>query len=324
MRRRAFIGLRRYQEAQRLALPSPPALVATVGAARLLRYRSDLAWQSDRAPIVFIPSLINPPQVLDLSESRSMLRHMAAAGHDAHLVDWGTPSAADRELGLDQHITDRLIPMLAALPRPPILVGYCLGGTIAIAAAALHRVTALATIASPWDFAGFPSADLAEIAALWRGAKPVCDRLGYVPMEALQSGFWALDPQRTVQKYAAFADIVPGSDEERAFLAVEDWANEGAPLTYAAGQQLFETLYAANASGRAEWRVGGAIVNPATLTCPTLSIASAIDRIVPAAAAPPLTESRILNLGHVGMILSQRAPDMLWDPLSLWLSRHGG
>ena len=253
-----------------------------------------------------------------------MLRHMAAAGHDAYLVDWGAPTAAERSLGLDGHIIDRLIPMLAALRRPPILIGYCLGGTLAIAAAALHRVAALATIASPWNFAGFPAADLAEIAALWRGAKPVCDRLGYVPMEALQSGFWALDPLRTVQKYAAFADVAPGSDEERAFMAVEDWANEGAPLTFAAGQDLFETLYAANASGRGKWQIGGTTVDPVSLPCPTLSIASATDRIVPATAAPPLKDSLILNLGHVGMILSQRAPDMLWNPLSLWLSRHDG
>jgi len=324
LRRRAFIGLRRYQEARRSPQPAPASLAASVGSARLLRYAPDPMAESDRVPIVFIPSLINPPQVLDLSESRSMLRHMAAAGHDTYLVDWGTPTATDRALGLDGHVTDRLIPMLAALRRPPILVGYCLGGTIAIAAAALHQVAALATIASPWNFAGFPSGDLAEIAALWRGAKPVCERLGYVPMEALQSGFWALDPQRTVQKYAAFAETPPHSDDERAFLAVEDWANEGAPLTFAAGQQLFETLYAANASGRGHWRVGGVIVDPSALACPTLSIASATDRIVPAAAAPTLTESRILNLGHVGMILSQRAPDLLWHPLSLWLSQHGG
>ncbi|WIA54583.1 alpha/beta fold hydrolase [Sphingobium sp. WTD-1] len=324
MRRRAFIGLRRYQEARRPPPPPPAPVAATAGHARLLRYGSDLTQQSDRVPIVFIPSLINPPQVLDLSERQSMLRHMAAAGHDIHLVDWGTPTAADRLLDLDAHITERLIPMIAALPRPPILVGYCLGGTLAIAAAALHRIAALATIAAPWNFAGFPATDLNGIAALWRDAKAVCDRLGYVPMEALQSGFWALDPQRTVLKYAAFADMTPDSDEEHAFLAVEDWANEGAPLTFAAGQQLFETLYAANASGRNEWRIGGTVITPDAIRCPALSIASATDRIVPASAAPPFTESRTLHLGHVGMILSQRAPELLWHPLSLWLSQHGG
>src|SRR3546814_13425378 len=60
-------------------------------------------------------------------------------------------------------------------------------------------------------------------------AKPVCERLGYVPMEVLQSGFWALDPARTIRKYAAFADLPEKSDEAQGFVRLEDWANEGAP-----------------------------------------------------------------------------------------------
>lgn len=274
--------------------------------------------------MVFIPSLINPPRVLDLSESRSLLRHMAAAGHDAHLVDWGTPDKEDAGLDLAGHVAQRLVPMLDALPRPPILVGYCLGGTLAIGAATLRTVPALATIAAPWRFDGFAPADLELIANLWRGAKPMAERIGYVPMEILQSGFWAMDPARTIGKYAAFADAPPGSDAERAFLAVEDWANGGAPLTFAAGQDLFERFYAANVSGSGQWRVEGHTVDPAALACPTLSIVSTSDHIVPAAAGPPLHEERSLALGHVGMVVGGRARDALWNPLSLWITRHGG
>ena len=253
-----------------------------------------------------------------------MLRHMAAAGHDAYLVDWGHPRAEDAALGLDDHVTERLLPMMATLPRPPILVGYCLGGSLVLGAAALTRVQAVATIAAPWEFDGFPTADRDLIAALWRTAKPTSEWLGYVPMEVLQSGFWAMDPARTIRKYAAFTEMEPGSNAERAFLAVEDWANGGPPLTFAAGRDLFENFYAANASGRLNWRIGGTQVNPASLPCPSLSVRSATDRIVPASAAPDLTDGFTLNLGHVGMIVGGSARELLWDPLSLWLSTHGG
>ncbi|EPR09739.1 poly-beta-hydroxybutyrate polymerase [Sphingobium indicum IP26] len=320
LRKRAFQGLRKYQEASRPSPPPAVPVVASAGSARLLRYGTE----NGRFPVVFVPSLINPPQVLDLSASRSMLRHMSAAGHDAHLVDWGTPAADDGALGLDRHVTERLLPMLAALDRPAIVVGYCLGGNLAIGAAVLHPVRALATIATPWDFDGFPAADREEIGALWRSSKPMCQRLGYVPMEVLQSGFWAMDPARTIRKYAAFADMAPGSDEEHAFLAVEDWANGGPPLSHAAGRDLFEQFYAANASGRGEWLVGGRAIESRRLACPTLSIRSAADRIVPAAAAPEMAENATLNLGHVGMIVGGRARTMLWEPLSQWLSSHGG
>nr|WP_087574061.1 alpha/beta hydrolase [Sphingomonas sp. CDS-1] len=320
LRKRAFQGLRKYQEARRSAPPTTPAIAASAGSAKLLRYGTE----NGRHPVVFVPSLINPPQVLDLSESRSMLRHMSAAGHDAYLVDWGAPAADDGALGLDRHVTERLLPMLAALPRQPILVGYCLGGNLVIGAAALQPARALATIAAPWNFDGFPAADREQIGALWRSSKPMCQRLGYVPMEVLQSGFWAMDPARTIRKYAAFADMAVGSDEEHAFLAVEDWANGGPPLSYTAGHDLFEQFYAANASGRGEWRIGGQAVDPRRLTCPTLSIRSATDRIVPAAAAPEMAAGTTLSLGHVGMIVGGGARTLLWEPLSQWLSSHGG
>lgn len=272
-----------------------------------------------RAPVVFIPSLINPPRVLDISADRSMVRHMAAAGHDAFLIDWGTPTAADSDLDLTGHITERLLPLLATLPRPPILVGYCLGGTLALGAAQAAGAQAIATIAAPWQFSGVPEADQQQVASLWRGAKPMCQRLGYAPMEVLQSGFWSLDPERTIRKYAAFADMADGSPQQHAFMAIEDWANEGPPLTFAAARQLFEDFYARNDTGEGRWQV-----DPATLSCPTLSICSSTDRIVPAAAAPPLADSRTLATGHVGMIVGSGAQTSVWSPLSDWLSRAGG
>ncbi len=290
----------------------------------MLRYSESEGQATAGAPVVFVPSLINPPQILDLSEERSMLRHLAAAGHDVHLIDWGTPDAQDSALGLDGHVAQRLVPLLATLPRPPILVGYCLGGTLALAAAMLHPVAAVATLAAPWNFAGYADADRQETAALWQRSKALCARLGYVPMEVLQSGFWAMDPRRTIRKYAAFADMAPGSEAERAFLAVEDWANAGPPLSFAAGRDLFELLYDADASGRGEWRVEGRAIDPAALPCPSLSIASSTDRIVPASAAPKLGAERLLSLGHVGMVIGGRAPELLWEPLSLWLSTQGG
>jgi polyhydroxyalkanoate synthase len=313
-------GLRKYQEAVRPAPAPAPPCASVSGPTRLLRFGVD----NGRHPIVFIPSLINPPAVLDLSENRSMLRHMAAAGHDAYLVDWGSPGPDDADLGLDRHITERLMPLFAGLPRPPVLVGYCLGGSLTLGAARAVDARAVATIATPWRFDAFPAEDRSRIINLWSDARAVCERLGYVPMEVLQSGFWAMDPARTIRKYAAFFDMEPGSEAERAFLAVEDWANQGAPLTFAAGRDLFEQLYADNASGRGVWQVAGERVEPQALPCPSLSIVSTSDRIVPAAAGPALAEEWRLSLGHVGMVVSGRAREMLWQPLSLWLSSHGG
>ena len=149
-------------------------------------------------------------------------------------------------------------PLLRKLDEPPVLVGYCLGGTMALAAAGVTRVAGLATDRRAVAFRGL-SAPARERTSPACGAPadPVCEALGLVPMEVLQSGFWRLDPARTIAKYETFGRLDPDSDAARGFVALEDWANAGAPLTYAAGRQLFEDFFADDAPGTRRWRIAG-------------------------------------------------------------------
>lgn len=308
----AMAGLRRYQEAPREPRRMKPARFRK-GAARLRDHGGD------GPPVVFVPSLINPPFVLDIAPGRSLIEFIAAQGFHCWLVDWGAPRPQDRDLDLGGHITDRLLPLLNKLDRPPILIGYCLGGTLAIAAAALlgRNIAALATIAAPWRFSGYDVAARADMLALWRAAEPMCRSLGVLPMEVLQSGFWRLDPARTIAKYEAFAAL----DDDRAaqFVALEDWANAGAPLTYAAGRNMFETLIESDASGAGAWRIAGTVIEPSALACPAIEFVSLTDRIVPAATAAGLTQRHDTAAGHVGMVVGGKAREALWRPLGEWL-----
>jgi len=329
LRHRAFAGLRRFQTARRRADPAPPTEVARVGRAALLTRNSGAQGAKDRAPIILIPSLINPPHVLDLTENRSLLRFLLREGHEAYLLDWGTPTTADRDSDLADHVDGLLLPLARTLGRPPLLVGYCLGGTLAIGAAVRSAaldapVRGLATIAAPWDFAQYDDAFRTRIAETWTQSRTLCERLGLVPMEVFQTGFWSLDPERTIRKYANFGEIESDTPAWHGFIALEDWANEGAPLTLASGRDLAMACYETNMTGSGQWSIGGTRVDLAALDCPTLAVASTTDRIVPAAATPPADERVDLALGHVGMMIGGRAEAALWRGLSDWLSRHGG
>ena len=282
-------------------------------------WAATVAYAGTGRPVVFVPSLINPPFILDLAGDRSLLRWLAANGVRPMLVDWGSPSPEERDLDITGHVETLLLPLLRALAEPPVLAGYCLGGTMALAAASALPVAGLALLAAPWHFAGFGAAARAEIATLWAAAEPACRALGLVPMEVLQSGFWRLDPARTIAKYAAFAALDPASSAAANFVALEDWANAGAPLTYAAGAQLF-AFFADDAPGRGRWTVAGRTVDPAALACPAVDFVSTSDRIVPARSAARLPDTRTLGAGHVGMIVGSRARPQLWEPLAHWIA----
>ena len=308
----ALAGLKRYQEAERGA---PPMLMPAVAEAHGASLRD---YGGNGPPVVFIPSLINPPTVLDMGD-RSLLRWLAG-GRRVLLIDWGWPGEDRSDFGVAGHVERIALPLLASLNEPADLVGYCLGGTMALAAAQLGQARSVATIAAPWHFDGFPEDARANLAQLWRGAEPAARALGVLPMEVLQSAFWSLDPARTVAKFEAFAEM--RGEEARTFVMLEDWANDGPPVPLAAAREMFDGFFDRNDTGRGEWRVGGQIIDPAALPCPLLNIVSTTDRIVPAASAPRAGERLELAQGHVGMIVGSRAKAVLWEPLAGWLSRH--
>ena len=318
---RALAGLRLYQEAVRQPVATPMPAIAEVHGASLRDYSaSPEPGHRSGAPVLFVPSLINPPNILDLGGERSLLRWLADRGHRVLLVDWGWDVARRRALSVGGHVEDVLLPMIRGLDAPPALVGYCLGGTMATAAATLTEVRGLVTIAAPWRFSAYEPAARSLLARLWSEARPTVERLGLLPMELLQSAFWSLDPGRTVSKFERFAELPDDAPEARDFVLLEDWANDGPPIGEAAARELFEDFFAADVSGSGGWTVGGRTIDPGVLPCPRLEIVSTSDRIVPAASAAGAGERLALAQGHVGMVIGRRARETLWEPLEAWLS----
>jgi polyhydroxyalkanoate synthase len=310
----ALAGLKAYQEAERPPERALKPAIATAGRATLRDYGGS------GPPVVFVPSLINPPFILDLAPGNSLLEWLARLKGFAPCSSTGARRGRrTRNQGVDHRITELLLPLLDTLGEPPLLAGYCLGGTLAVAGALLRpKSRGLVTIAAPWRFRRYGNLALAAICGAMGAAQPACASLGLVPMEVLQAGFWQLDPTRTVAKFERFARAEPGSSQAAAFVALEDWANAGAPLTFAAGAEMFERFFRGDRPGAGRWWVAGTRILPSRLACPAIELLSTTDRIVPAATAAGLPERQSLALGHVGMIVGGRARQMVWEPLRDW------
>jgi len=292
--RAALVGLRAYEEAPRRERPPPKPETARVRGAALRDHGGS------GAPVVFVPSLINPPRILDLDEEVSLTGAIARRGRSALLLDWGKADERS-ELTVAGHVEELLLPLLRTIGEPPALIGYCLGGTMAIAAANIARVERLATIATPWRFSAYPEASRRALADMWRHSEAAAKQLGALPMEVLQAAFWSLDPERTVRKFADFGRLAPESADARRFVELEEWANEGESIPYAAAKELIEDMFARDLPGSGRWFLGEREVED-KLSAPTLHLTAAHDRIAPAGTAPS-GEQIAIPSGHVGMIV---------------------
>jgi len=312
----ALDGLQRYQQAPRSSERWPDVPGKAIGRAQLHCYRGD------GPPVLLVPSLINPPRVLDMAADNSLARALADAGFGVHLLTWGTPSRSDAGDGLSEHVERYLLPAIERLGGSVQLVGHCLGGTLALGAGAVAPVASIVTIAAPWDFSAYPGTMRVRLDRLWQHSRHALESVGLVPLELLQTAFWALDPDRTVAKFARLADPQLDPAMLANFVALEDWANGGDPLPYAAGAGLFDDLFEANAPANGDWRVAGKRIDRRPDHVPSLHFASTSDRIVPLAAVPDWGERRDVAPGHIGMVVGRSAPETLWQPLIAWLGAH--
>jgi polyhydroxyalkanoate synthase len=325
-------GISRYRRhAYRRMLENPPAIWRN-GTTRLLDYGTSRLPASDALPLLVVPSLVNRSYILDLAPGRSLMRFLAGEGFRPFLVDWDAPGPIERGFDLSDYIAGRLGAALdrvrARAGRPPVVVGYCMGGLLALALAQLRPadVSGLVLLATPWDFHADRPELARGLARAMRGWQPIVDRLGELPVDGLQALFFALDPFQVARKFCAFARLDPISPRANEFVALEDWLNDGVPLAARVAAECIQGWYGANTTAARAWRVAGEAIDPAKLDLPSFVLVPQRDRIVPPASATILglaiRDATTLSppLGHIGMVAAAAAAEHMWRPLVAWLA----
>jgi polyhydroxyalkanoate synthase subunit PhaC len=322
-------GLTRYRDTPYRRAHAYPPPVWGEGSTRLYDYAPDA--KPDALPVLLVPSLVNRAYVLDLDTENSLTRNLAARGFRPFLVDWDAPGDAERDFGLAAYIDGRLAKALGAVERlvsaKPALVGYCMGGNLALALATKHqaRLAGLALLATPWDFHA-ERADLAKgLADALQPWWPMIDALGELPLDLLQGLFATLDPLLAAKKFRGLAGLAENNPKFRAFVALEDWLNDGVPLTAPVAHETIEGWYVENRTATGNWTIGGRTINPRAIDLPSFVAIPAQDRIVPPDSARALV-GKLRGaytieppLGHIGMVVGTRGRKELWDPLAAWL-----
>jgi polyhydroxyalkanoate synthase len=280
--------------------------------------------------VVCVPSLINRGYIFDLMKEASFFAFLVNHKVRPLLVDWGEPGDKEKLFGLDHYATHRLVPLLYEVERltqkPPIILGYCMGGILVLRALRHYRkARGLALLAVPGNFVGCGRAFQKLLS--WMSLLNIQERLWVgktIPSYWQQIYFQWLDPLGIYRKFCQLAEHVLTPQQFQRFIAVEDWLNDGVPL---AGK-VFKELTHFKENTASSWQEEhSSIVSAATIAWPKalLAILPSRDKIVPTQTAEALLEympaAQVLRppLGHVGMLVSEKAPSMVWKPFIKWL-----
>lgn len=300
---------------------------------KLLRYRASGPRRYE-TPILMVPSLINRHYVLDLAPGRSVVADLLERGHDVFIIDWGTPGPEDRYLEFDTIAGDYIRRALhrttkSAGTEKAHLLGYCLGGTLTTIHNAVYpeRIASHVALAAPIRFH-----DHGRLSKWTRTSTfdigAVVDAFGNVPWPLMQASFHLLKPTLNLQKIMAVLER--GDDDEflDGFFAMETWGADNVSFPGVAYKRYIEELYRKDALLAGTFTLHGRPVRLESIETPTLCVTFEHDHIVPKDSAAILLDrisskdKRELHLrgGHVGAVVTPKAKDRLWRPLSQWFS----
>lgn len=312
---------------------TPRDVVWTRNKTVLHRYRPTAPRQHS-VPVLLVYALINKPYVFDLLPESSFIRHLLDRGHDVFLLDWGTPGWEDRGRTLDELVGEHLPQAVAQMRRagagPELtMLGYCMGGTMAVMHAALEPagLRNLVALTTPVDFCD------AGTLGVWTDPRhfdawALADALGNVPAELIELGTKLLRPVANyVAAPATMWERMAAGRDMTSWMAMHQWVHDGVPFPGAAFAQWVQWLYQENRLVRGELRIGGRPVELGRVEAALLTVTGARDHLVPPPMAQPLHELaggddrqyHELPAGHVGLLAGSGARTGLWPLIADWL-----
>ncbi|MCU1281657.1 MAG: poly(R)-hydroxyalkanoic acid synthase subunit PhaC [bacterium] len=302
--------------------------------ARLIHYPSTKAGSSK--PLLIVSSLINRYYVLDLLPELSVIALLNRRGFDVYVLDWKSPGPDGPDLGFADYV-DGVIPnaakSVAALHRGalPAIIGYCMGGTLAVMFAARHadKLRALCLLGTPVEFR--LSGELHGLTDRRSfDADLLMDVLGNMPPLMMQSGFKLLNPLDAFNKMVSLLKDAADGERVRHFVALESWLDDNIAFPGGVYREYIRLLYQDDLLCKRTMRIAGTPVDLARLTAPLLNVIALRDHICapPASRAlMPLVGSKEkevmeFDTGHIGLTTSRRSLADLWPRIADWLEQR--
>lgn len=304
------------------------------GPVTLRRYEGRGAERS-ATPLLLVTPIINRYRVVDLQAGMSLVESLVERGITTLVLDWGSPQAIDRAIDFEDYVLRWIPRAIAASGAQQVdLLGYCLGGTIAVMAAARHpaRVRRLVTLHAPVDFAcERPHMDLLRrwVDPAWFPVEKLTAAFGNMPGWLVAQGFTWQRPLDTLMKPWRTWERLDDAERARFTAVLESWNQDPVDVPGAAYRRLIQELYRENRLAEGTFELRGERVDLARIACPVLVVTAIDDTTCPPEAATALLarvstpeagkKHHQVKGGHVASVAGPKARPALHHPIAEWL-----
>lgn len=306
---------------------SPSVVIYEENKLRLRRLLDEQGEPRFGPPVLFVPAPVSRYFIMDLLPGRTFAGHVAAAGFDVYIADFGVPTNEDRFCDLTYYVDGlirRCVRRVAANRGTASIsiVGYCLGGTLSLLYAALYPSTVQKLVLLTTMVDGDVQGGIAWVAHRMGLEGESYEKPRLVPAAEVKSWFEMLSPgsNSVLGRVSDLWDRLGDSTERlRDVRTMASWVDDVVP---APGRLLAE-LYRQFGPGRNHLMAGHATVGSKTVdlrnvTMPVLSVSAEKDTIAPAEGVDAIRrvvpQAQVLRLpgGHVGIVAGRAAP-ALWQ-----------
>ena len=306
---------------------TPATVVYQENKLRLLRLLDASGAPRTGPPVLFVPAPVSRYFIVDLLPGRSFAGHVANAGFDVFIIDFGTPTDEDRFADLEYFVDGlvrRCVRTVATISGQPAInvVGYCLGGTLSLLYTALYPATVSRLVLLTTMIDGDVKGGIAWVAHQMGLAGESYENPRLVPAAEIKSWFEMLAPgsNSLIGRVNDLWDRLDDPlDRLRDVRTMATWVDDVVP---APGRLLAE-LYQQFGPGRNRLMtntatVGDRRIDATTISIPVLSVSAAKDLIAPAEGVDAIRaivrHAEVMRLpgGHVG-IVAGRSAVALWQ-----------
>ncbi len=240
-------------------------------------------------PVLIVPAWIMKYYILDLSPKNSLVAWLVDQGFTVFMMSWKNPTAADRELGMDDYLRKGVYTALdvvsTVVPDRDIhAVGYCIGGTLlSIAAAALAewgdtRICDITLFAAQTDFSEPGELSLYISPAQVEMLEALMYKEGVLDSKQMGGAFTMLRAHDLLWQPAVKSYL---KGERDSMIDLMAWNADGTRMPWKMHTEYLVGLYLQNDLAEGRFKVEGETVSLKDIQVPMFVVGTETDHVAP-------------------------------------------